>query len=215
MDDDGPEDGDDIHDDEERPKPSRGNLTVLPGGKTVDPVADLGVDYVAKTVSRAPGTGSAMSPEIVDPVAIDAEIREREHFVSSQKLVEVVKRRGTMHEIGDAVLAEMVEELAHLKFERRKAVKDGKNTANYSISRVAGLRSFADLVMKRLDASRAERLDLKSPRLQAIFKIWMEQFYEAMEKSGVEPQIIDLVFQQMKADMLGWEKRMETAEAES
>lgn len=214
MDGDGPEDGDDTHEDEEKPRPSRGTLTVLPGGKTVDP-ADIGVDYVAKTIGRSgSGSGSTLSPEIVDPVAIDAEVRERDHFVSSQKLVEVVKRRGTMHEIGDAVLTEMVEELAHLKFERRKAVKEGKNTANYSINRVAGLRSFADLVMKRLEASRTERLDLKSPRLQAIFKIWMEQFYEAMEKSGVEPQIIDLVFQQMKADMLGWEKRMGSVEAD-
>ena len=33
-------------------------------------------------------------------------------------------------------------------------------------------------------------------------------FYESMEKSGVDTQTIDLVFQQMKADMVGWEKKM-------
>ena len=36
----------------------------------------------------------------------------------------------------------------------------------------------------------------------------MEFFNEAMEKSGIRPQDIDLVFQQMKADMVDWEKRM-------
>jgi hypothetical protein len=209
MDEDGPGDGDDDHDEDEKPQRSRGNLIVLPGGKTVDPLVDLGVDYVEKQ-SKV----STVSPEIVDPVAIDAEIRERDKFVADQRLTDVVRRRGTAHEIGDAVLAEIVEELAHLKFERRKAVKDGKNTANYSVSRIAGLRSFADLILKRLEASRTERFDLKSPRLQAIFKVWMEFFYESMEKSGIEPQIIDLVFQQMKADMLGWEKRMDVAETD-
>lgn len=211
MDDDGPEDGDDILDDKPA-KPSRGNLIVLPGGKTVDPHLDLGADYVAG--QSRPGSVSSSGPEIIDPVAVDAEIRERERFVSDQRMTEVVRRHGTAHELGDAVLAEIVEELSHLKFERRKAIKDGKNSANYSVSRIAGLRSLADLLLKRLEAARGEHLDLKSPRLQAIFKIWMEFFYDSMEKSGVEPQIIDLVFQQMKADMIGWERKMDGAEAD-
>jgi hypothetical protein len=212
MDDDGPEDGDDILDDDAPVKPSRGNLIVLPGGKTVDPHSDLGADYVAGPVRT--GNVQPSSPEVIDPVAVDAEIRERERFVSEQKMTEVVRRHGTAHELGEAVLAEIVEELSHLKFERRKAIKDGKNSANYSVSRIAGLRSLADLLLKRLEAARGEHLDLKSPRLQAIFKVWMEFFYDSMEKSGVEPQIIDLVFQQMKADMIGWERKMDGAEAD-
>ncbi len=210
MDEDGPDDGDDILDDDKPAAPTRGNLIVLPGGKTVDPVSDIGVTYV----DRQSRPGSTVSPEIVDPVAIDAEARERESFVTAQRLTDVVRRRGSYHEVGDAVMSEIVEELAHLKFERRKAIKDGKNTTNYSISRIAGLRSFADLILKRLEASRTERLDLKSPRLQAIFKVWMEFFYESMEKSGVEAQTIDLVFQQMKADMVGWERKMDSAETD-
>ncbi len=210
MDDDGPEDGDDILDGLKPAAPSRGNLIVLPGGKTVDPHMDIGAHYVAGPLR--PGVTSG--PEIVDPVAVDAEVRERDRFVAEQKMTEVVRRRGTAHELGDAVLAEIVEELAHLKFERRRASKDGKNTANYSVSRIAGLRSLADLVLKRLEASRTERLDLKSPRLQAIFKVWIEFFIESMEKCGVDSTIIDLVFNQMKADMIGWEKRMDVAETD-
>lgn len=44
MDDDGPDDGDESRDEKKKPA-SRGNLIVLPGGKTVDPVSDLGVSY--------------------------------------------------------------------------------------------------------------------------------------------------------------------------
>ena len=208
MDDDGPDDGDDIED-----KPAarpRNNLIVLPGGRTIDPVKDLGADYVASqsTLGSIP-----VNPEIIDPVAMDAELRERDKFVQDQKLVEVVRRKAQTSDIIDAALVEIAEELAHVKYERRKAAKDGKNTANYSMGRITGLRSLADLLLKRQEAARGERLDLKSPRLQAIFKVWMEFFYESMEKSGVEPQIMDLVFQQIKADMMGWEKSMDGAEA--
>jgi len=212
MDDGGPDDRDDEldGDKDEKAAPTRGKLIVLPGGKTVDPVSDLSADYVHDV---APA-GNTVTPEILDPVAIDAEVRERDAYVASQKLVEVARRRGSVYELGDTIVAELTEELAHLKFERRKAIKEGKNSANYSVSRISGLRSLADLILKRLEASRSERLDLKSPRLQAIFKIWMEFFYESMEKVGVDSQVIDLVFQQMKADMIGWEKRMDAAGSE-
>ncbi len=208
MDDDGPDEGDDKDDEKKKPAPKRGNLIVLPGGRTVSPSEDLGIDYVA---SQTAGSSDVPGVGIIDPVAIDAEVRERDRFVQDQKLVDVVRRKGQTSEIIETALLEIAEELAHIKYERRKAAKDGKNTANYSMGRISGLHNLANLLLKRQEAARGERLDLKSPRLQAIFKIWMEFFYESMEKSGVESQIIDLVFQQMKADMIGWEKRMDGA----
>jgi hypothetical protein len=45
--------------------------------------------------------------------------------------------------------------------------------------------------------------------MRKLFEIWMSMFYESMEKSGVNREIIDVVFQQIKADMLTIEQRME------
>ena len=39
----------------------------------------------------------------------------------------------------------------------------------------------------------------------------MEFFHDSMEKSGISPEVIDVIFQQMKADMIDWERKMSTA----
>jgi hypothetical protein len=213
MDDDRPDGGDDEVDDrlddEEEPSRPAGKLIVLPGGRKIDPRADLGAEYVA---SQSSGAGNTLTAEVLDPVAIDISVKEREDFVKNSRLVEAVEKGGSGAEVEAAAILEIAEELAHIKFDRRRAAKDGKNTTPFSMARVAGLKNLVDILIKRREAARGERMDLKSPRFQAVFKVWMEFFYEAMEKSGVESHVIDLVFQQMKADMIGWEKRMDGLE---
>ncbi len=215
MDDDRPDGGDDDMDDllddgEDEPSRPAGKLIVLPGGKKIDPRADLGADYVA---AQSSGAGNqTMTAEVLDPLAIDIAVKEREDFVKNSRLVEAVEKGGSGADVEAAAILEIAEELAHIKFDRRRAAKDGKNTTPFSMARVAGLKNLVDILLKRREAARGERMDLKSPRFQAVFKVWMEFFYESMEKSGVESHVIDLVFQQMKADMIGWEKRMDGLE---
>lgn len=197
MDEDPPDDGDD----EKEGLPARppGTLVLLPGGKSSDP--DL--DYVVGRDSR--GT----VPTIIDPVSVDKDARERERFVSAESLVKAVKAKATTSDLIDAALLELTEELSHLKWERRKAIEDGKSTSGISLGRIGSLRTLVDILLKRKESSLADQMDLKSPRFQAVFKVWMEFFYESMEKVDIAPEVIDLVFQQMKADMVGWERRME------
>jgi hypothetical protein len=178
-------------------------LLIFPGGRKVDPDG-VGADYIVNQAGIVP------TPEIIDPAAVEREIRERVKYVNQQELVKAVKEGASTAATIDLLLLEIAEELGHLKFERRKATKNGKNTLNYTLSRITSLKNLADLLLKRKEAALAERLDLKSPRFQKIFEIWMEFFYESMEKCQIENKVIDLVFQQMKADMKDWEKKMET-----
>jgi hypothetical protein len=181
------------------------NLVVFPGGKKVDP-SKVGADYVVRQ------TGDVPTPELVDPSEVNEEVRARKRYVDSQELVRSACDGSSTGRMMDLLVHEITEELAHLKYERRKAAKEGKNTANYSVGRMNSLKGLADLLLKRREADRDEELDLRSPRFQAVFKVWMEFFSEAMDKVGVEPKIIDLVFQQMKADMIDWEKKMTDAQ---
>lgn len=193
MDDD---DGKDIKD----PK-SNGKLIVFPGGKKAS-TEELGTDYV---VGQG---GTVNTPELVDPAAVTKELRERDQSVVGNELVKAIARRAGPADLIDEVLKEIAEELAHLKFERSKAAKEGKNTANYNMSRIAALRQIADVLMKRQENARAEQLDLRSPRFQSVIRLWMEFVYESAEKAGVSPAVIDLMFNQMKADMIDWEKKI-------
>jgi len=178
----------------------KGKLISFPGGKEVD-AGEVGADYVI-------GQGGDLSTgELIDPKSIDREIRKRDQFVKSQGLFQVISEKAPVSDIIDSVLVEIAEELSHLKYERRKATEEGKNTANYTISRIASLRQLADVLQKRQDNTRAERLDLKSPKFKQILHLWMEFVYESMSKSDLSESSIDVVFKQMEADMTDWEKK--------
>ena len=182
----------------------KGKLIVFPGGREVDP-NDVGADYIIGQ------TGEVPTPDIIDPVAVDEEVRKRVEYVNGQELMRAVKKGANTAETVDILLIEIAEEISHLKWERRKAAREGKNTSNYTIQRINGLRSLVEVLLKRKEAALAERLDLKSPRFQAVFKVWMEFFYSSMEKAGVDQATMDTVFEQMKADMIDWEIKMEAA----
>jgi hypothetical protein len=189
----------DTPDDDEK----NGNIIVFPGGKTLDP-KEVGVEFIVGSSGQVP------TAELLDPADIKKDLRDRVAYVKDQPLVKAMTEGSS--KAMDVLLTEIAEEVSHLKWERRKATKEGKNTAQYTVARINGLKSLAETLIRRKEADIAETLDLKSPRLQKIFKIWMQFFYEAMEKSGVSPEVINVVFQQMKADMIGWERRMEANE---
>lgn len=183
----------------------KGKLITFPGGKKVDP-KEVGLeDGVVTQVGDIP------TPDILDPVNLDKELRDRTEYVKRQDLTQVITAKKSTIDTIDVVLVEIAEELAHLKFERRKAAKEGKNTANYTIGRINSLGRLAELLLKKKESMMQEELDLKSSRFQAVFRVWMEFFHDAMEKSGITPELIDVIFQQMKADMVDWERKMSTA----
>jgi hypothetical protein len=189
-----------MDDDSNDHKNPDGKLIVFPGGKSVS-TSEIGTNYVV-----GQGGAEATISEIVDPTLVNKESRERENFVQNQELVKALARSANASELVDTVIQEIAEELAHLKFERGKAAREGKNTANYNMSRIAALKQIADVLMKRQESARAEQLDLKSPRFQLVLRAWMEFVYNSMTKAGLKDTDIELTFAQMKADMIDWEK---------
>jgi hypothetical protein len=183
---------------------SKGKLLTFPDGKTVN-TEDVGAGYIVGPAGVIP------TPELQDPSDIAAEARDREEFIKKQEIVRVVDQHGSTSDMVDVLLKEIAEETSHLKFERDKAIHFGKNTANLNIARINSLRSMTEMLLKRKEADLAERLDLKSPRIQKLFQIWLKCIYEAMEKSGIDDKDIDVVFQQMKANMVDMERQMSSA----
>jgi hypothetical protein len=178
-----------------------GKLISFPNGEKVS-TDELGSDYILDQ------SGVIPTPEVVDTVAIQREYRDRENFVQSQELVRGLSAKIPLSDVVDVVLVEIAEELSHLKFERQKAAKEGKNTSNYTISRIASLKQLADVLSKRIESNKHQAFDLKSPQFKHVLRIWMEFVYESMQKCEVPEQVIDLVFRQIEADMVDYEKRV-------
>lgn len=182
------------------PKTS-GKIITFPNGDRVD-TEELGSDYVLDQ------SGSIPTPEVVDSHAISREFRERESFVANQELVKSLNANAPVSDLVNLVLREIGEELSHLKYERQKAAKEGKNTANYTISRIASLKQLSDALAKRLESMKHDEFDLKNPKFKQVLRIWMEFLYESMKKCDVQEQVIDLVFRQIEADMIDFERRV-------
>lgn len=178
-----------------------GELLTFPGGDSIHS-DDIGAGYIVSQGGQIP------TPEIIDPKLTAKEYREREGFVQSDTLVQTANNGGDARDMMTGVIQEISVELANLKWERQKAAKEGRNTANYTSSRIASLRQLADVLLKRQENMRMEQLDLKSERFQNVLKLWMEFVYTSMQKAGLADHEIDLVFNTMKADMVDWERQI-------
>ena len=185
---------DDITDD----KIENGIVLTFPGGESVS-ASEIGAEY-------AVGQGGQVSiPDIIDA---NEEEKKREEFIRKQPLIQALSNKSDLQEIIRIAIKEVAEELAHLKWERKKATKEGKNTANYNTARVAGLQQLINTLIRKQESARAEQLDLKSPRFQNIVKIWLEFLCDAMQKSGLGDQEIDIVINTIKADIKDFELRI-------
>lgn len=188
----------DSFDDDEKPD---GNVIVFPGGKTLSP-QQIGAGYVVGPSGNVPVI------DVVDAREIRRELRERESYVSGQELVRAIEDKAPVADIIDEVLKEIAEELSHLKYERRKAAADGKNTANYTVSRIASLRSLADILQKRMENARQERLDFSSPQFKKVLHLWMTYWYDSMVQAGLNEGTVDSVFKIVESNMKDWEKKV-------
>ncbi len=191
--------------DDETPKDEKenrpGRLLAFPGGKKVN-TSDIGLEGIIVGQS-----GTIPTPDVIDPKEVEADLRERESYIKRQELVQATSRKAPTGEIIDLVLSEIAEELSHLKYERRKVAAEGKNTANFTVSRIASLRQISEVLLKRQENARAERMDFRSPEFKKIIHSWLEFIYESLGKAGIQEADIDLVFKQIEADMSDWEKR--------
>ena len=183
-------------------KKSKNKLLVLPGGKKVN-TSDIGMSG-----SIVGPSGNVPTTDIIDPSDTERELREREAYVKRQELVQAATKRGATGEMIELAIQEITEELAHLKFERRKATQEGKPTVQHTIARISMLRNLADVLLKRQENNRQERMDFRSPEFKKVIHEWFEFVHDSMRKAGIGENHIDLAFRQLEADMAGWEKRI-------
>lgn len=173
----------------------------LPDGSETDS-EEINTPYVVGN------SGEIHVPEIISPAESDRELQARDAFLEKQQLFRSVRDGSPLTDVYDLLLTEIAEEIGHLKFDRKKAVKDGKNPTPYTIARVQSLKQLAESLLKKKETLGQDNIDFKHPKIQKMFRLWMAFFYECMEKSQLDKSVIDLVFAQIQADLSDWEKKI-------
>jgi len=144
-------------------------------------------------------------------IALKTDDEKRSKFIAADAILDALKNRDKSDaELIDIILAEIGEELANLKYERQLASERGRSTADINISRVEALRKLIDMIIKKKTLLVKDPIDIKSPRFQKILQIWVDYFYSAMKKSGIPDEMIDIVFRNMRNNMIDWEKEMKS-----
>lgn len=196
-------------DDKRTEEPEGGKVIPMRGLESLHDAS--GVNSYAMPMVASPF--ESVTSEIMDPQQVAQDLKDRIKYIEKQELVTAAKAGAPTKNLIDILVAELAEEISHIKWERRDAAKRGYKTEKLTSSRISGLKNLADILLKKRDTIGDERLSTKDPRVQQFFKLWMEMFFAAMEKMNIPPEMIDLVFSQIKADMLEWEIKMESVDA--
>lgn len=185
---------------------SESPIISIPGKKVWDQTLG-GSDYIIASVSG----DTTDVPEVVDQKSIDLDISRRQIFHENSQLTALIETRSTPAEIIDGIIAEIAEELSHIKYERQKNIQEGRPSSSMSIKRIESLRTLADILIKKADSFKSSSIDFRNPKFKAVIRLWMEFVYDAMQKVGVDDATIDMVFKQLETDIVDWEKKvMET-----
>ncbi len=187
-----------MSDDDKKPSKPPGKILHFPNKD-----AEVEDDYVMGTLDP-----DVLVGDLVDPKEMSEKIRERSDYVKKQELMRALDRNAPFPDFLNLLIREIVEELSHQKYERKVAAREGKSTTNHSVARIASLRTLVEILNKKQDSDRTERLDLSSPRFQVVLRLWMEFVHTSMVKSGIRDKDIDIVFAQIKADMIDWERKV-------
>ena len=107
----------------------------------------------------------------------------------------------------DALLRQMAEELAHLRFAREAFPPDAAEYAEIATKRVRALKTFYDLYERRV--WKGATLNPRSEGLRPIFEIWIERLGKALVLEGLEPSRQSSLLQRFSQCLEGWEDEAE------
>ena len=140
---------------------------------------------------------------INDNVAETVEAK-REHL-REDALTRAVEDNPESDTILDIVMRELAGEASSLEFERMEAERNGRDTSTYSLRRANILKATGEMWLKRKEKVEAGMLDIDSPAFEILFTFMLETFREAMEDSGMRPELVETTFAKLSKRLeAGW-----------
>jgi hypothetical protein len=159
------------------------------------------------TVKRGPGRPRKVErmPQTSDLEYHAEMIVEKQKFIENDAVVQALARHAEPIEVIRIVKAEVARESAAIEFQRIENEKRGRDVADISKKRIEALTKVAALELEAAKLG-VNAVDLKSERMQRIFKFWVERIQEVAAEV-LQPEQIELLFNRLQTELEGWEDR--------
>lgn len=145
-----------------------------------------------------------------DPYRDQKTVQTESYYLGKDRLLAAVRSGQGTFEIIDQVVEEIIEETVNLKIERIKNVDDERGSVNTSYKRAQLLKFIAELTMQKRVMAQKEIINLRGPKLQAVFDHLIGIVKTSLNDCGmftVESQ--ELFFQKFRDNMASFESEAE------
>jgi hypothetical protein len=153
-----------------------------------------GVPIVTRKPSgRPPGPSKQTVLRPTTP-GVQALVKSKTEFMKADPVFQAAQEDPDNPDVLHQVVLGLTQEAASLAFERAEAERNGLETSNISIRRVNALKAVGDTWLKRKEQLSSVSLDIGSPPFRVFLKELSSTFKDAMEASGLRPELIETIF---------------------
>lgn len=121
-------------------------------------------------------------------------LKQKQTSMERDPILETARTAPESTDLLHFVMVALAEEASSIGFERAEAERQGMETSNISTRRINALTKLVETWLKRKDQITTKEIDLKSPSTRALFQYVFEMFKDAMETSGMGPELTETVF---------------------
>lgn len=150
---------------------------------------------------------TAATPPDMDP---DVVRKERQEAISQDGLLRQIRGGSNSFALLDSVIEEIAVEVASMKFERGLHEKRLQDTSKVSKARSQVLKMIGDLLVTKKELARQNVINLRSKKMQAVFKYLVGIVKETIENTEeIEPEQRELFFSNLQKQLVDFEDRAE------
>jgi len=143
---------------------------------------------------------------------IDPEVtrRERQEAISQDLLLKMIREGSNSFALLDSVIEEIAIETASMKYERGLTEKRLQDTTKVSKARSQVLKMIGDLLVTKKELARQNIINLRSKKMQAVFKYLIGIVRETIENTHeISPEQRELFFANLQKSLIEFEDRAE------
>lgn len=121
-------------------------------------------------------------------------IKRKKVALDTDPIIQAAKTDPESPNILHQVVLALGDEAASIGFERLEAERKGEETSQLSNRRVAALKALAETWLKRKDQLGSRGIDMESSAFKALFGYIVETMKDAVDSSGVRPELVEAIF---------------------